>query len=142
MGSINKEIDDFIKAEEKAQKAAQLRGKHYTEYVEKVRRLKKMKQNEEAITLLYELIEVVEKESEVYKSYGIEWAVAPWYYEQLAIVFRKEKRFEEEVAILERHKEKNNGKSWTNIEERLKNAGILCEKQKKPRKNKRIEKEP
>jgi len=127
------ETDDLM-VEVKAQKAAHLRGKHYTEYAEKVRQLKKMEKNEEAITLLHELIEVVEKESEVYKSYGIEWAVAPWYYEQIAIILRKEKRFEEEVAILERHKEKNNGKGWTQIEERLKKARILWKKQKNQQK--------
>ena len=29
--------------------------------------------------------------------------VAPWYYEQLAIVYRKEDRHEDELAILERY---------------------------------------
>lgn len=31
------------------------------------------------------------------------WGVAPWYYEQLAILYRKEKQYLQEVAILERY---------------------------------------
>jgi hypothetical protein len=32
--------------------------------------------------------------------------VAPWYYEQLAILYRKEKQYQQEVAILERYASK------------------------------------
>lgn len=31
------------------------------------------------------------------------WGVAPWYYEQLAIIYRKEKQYRKEVEILERY---------------------------------------
>ena len=75
-------------------------GVHYTEYVEQVRQLKREKNHEEAIVLLYKLVDAVENESKVA---GHRWGVAPWYYEQLAIIYRKEKRYADEVAILERY---------------------------------------
>jgi hypothetical protein len=31
------------------------------------------------------------------------WGVAPWYYEQLAIVYSKQKRFSEELSVLQRY---------------------------------------
>ena len=54
---------------------------HSTAYVEDVEELKRRGQLDEAATLLLALIEAVEAES---RSDPI--GVAPWYYEQLAIV--------------------------------------------------------
>jgi hypothetical protein len=34
---------------------------------------------------------------------GQDWGVAPWYYEQLAILYRKGKDYSKEVEILERY---------------------------------------
>jgi hypothetical protein len=31
------------------------------------------------------------------------WGVAPWYYEQLAIIYAKEKRYADEIAVLQRY---------------------------------------
>lgn len=74
------------------------RGRHYAEYVDEVKELKRGGRLEEAAELLLDLIEVVEREAEVMK-----WGVAPWYYEQAAIVFRKLKAPEREVQVLERY---------------------------------------
>ena len=52
------------------------------------------------MALLLHLVNATETES---KAAGSGWGVAPWYYEQLAILYRKEKRFADEVAILERY---------------------------------------
>lgn len=73
-------------------------GKHYTEFVETVKQLKRKKRHAEAIELLWRLIDAAEEEARVES-----WDVAPWYYEQLAIVFRKEKDDEAELAILDRY---------------------------------------
>lgn len=75
-------------------------GGHYTEYVEHVKQLKAEDRNDEAIELLLRLVNETEKEA---KAHGKEWGVAPWYYEQLAVIYRKEKRYNDEVQILERY---------------------------------------
>lgn len=75
-------------------------GGHYTDYVERVKQLKSENRNEEAIKLLLKLVDETEKEA---KSQGKGWGVAPWYYEQLAILYRKEKQYDYEVEILERY---------------------------------------
>ncbi len=72
-------------------------GAHYTEFVPLIEWLKGHGREEEAISILLKLVDQVEGESE---RTGL--GVAPWYYEQLAILFRKQNRFPEEVMILER----------------------------------------
>lgn len=76
-------------------------GGHYTEYVDRVKQLKAAKRNEDAIKLLLRLVSEIEKES---IKRGKSCGVAPWYYEQLAIIYRKEKQYDKEVEILERYK--------------------------------------
>lgn len=75
-------------------------GGHYTDYVERVKQLKSEKRNEEAILLLLRLVDEIEKEA---KSKGDGWGVAPWYYEQLAILYKKEHQHDNELTILERY---------------------------------------
>ena len=77
--------------------AGYVRGRHFTEYVEAVKQLKRERRHEEAIALLLELVEATEAEAQA-EGYG----AAPWYYVQLAIIYRKDRRFDDEVAILER----------------------------------------
>ena len=72
-------------------------GEHFTEYVNDVRELKRQNRLDDASVLLLALIEATEAES-LEKS----WGVAPWYYEQLAIVRRKLRDRDGEIAILER----------------------------------------
>ena len=74
-----------------------LNGKHYTEYPDYIRELKKSGKYAEAETLLLEIIEIVEIESE-----KMNWGVAPWYYEQLAVIYNKLKMNNKEISILER----------------------------------------
>jgi hypothetical protein len=71
---------------------------HFTDFVDQVRYLKQQKRNEEAIALLEMLVGETEKEA---KSNG--HGVAPWYYEQLAGLYRKAKQYEEELRTLERY---------------------------------------
>ena len=71
-------------------------GKHYITYIEEVENLKRNGNLEEAERLLLELVKATEEENKKEKM-----GVAPWYYEQLAIIYRKQKYYDKEIAILE-----------------------------------------
>jgi len=73
------------------------KGRHFTTYVEEVKALKRKEQLEEAERLLLELVKASEAEDKVDKL-----GVAPWYYEQLAMLHRKRKDYAAEVEVLER----------------------------------------
>jgi len=73
------------------------KGRHFSEYPDQVRSLKRAGRLEEAERLLLNLIEATEAESRAEAS-----GVAPSYYEQLAIVYRKQKKKAREQEILER----------------------------------------
>ena len=73
-------------------------GRHYTFYVDVVRDLKRHGRLDEAEALLLRLVDAVEAEAAA-EGYG----VAPWYYEQLAIIYRKQKRYRDEVDVLTRY---------------------------------------
>ena len=94
------------------------RGRHYTDYVERVKQLKIEKRNKDAINLLLELIGKVEKEARTRRETG---NIPTWYHEQLAILYRKEKQYENEVQILERHERQTIklGKERTHLIDRL-----------------------
>lgn len=111
----------------KIRQAGTENGKHYTNTPDEVKRLKREGHNEEAIALLLESVQMTEKESE-YAGEG--WGVAPWYYEQLAILYRKQKWFKDEVAILERYERqpKARGNKPAKLAERLRKARLLVKK--------------
>jgi len=74
-------------------------GRHYTESVETVKQLKRDGRLEEAVALLLRLCDAAEREARAQN-----WpSPAPWYYEQLAIVYRKQGNYAAEVGILERY---------------------------------------
>ncbi|ADQ06468.1 HIRAN domain protein [Caldicellulosiruptor hydrothermalis 108] len=79
------------------EKPGYYQGKHYTEYVDLVKQLKSAGEYDKAEKLLIALVEAVESESKK-ENLG----VAPWYYEQLAIIYRRQKNLIKEVEILER----------------------------------------
>ena len=72
-------------------------GRHYTKYVEAVEELKRRNESQEAEKLLLSLVAATEAESNVKN-----WGVAPWYYEQLAIIYRQQQNPQQELKILER----------------------------------------
>ncbi len=78
-------------------KPGYIKGKHYTEFYNKVLDLKKTGKFDDAIKLLLQLVDATEAESK-----ADDTGVAPWYYEQLAIIYRKLNDYENEVSILER----------------------------------------
>jgi hypothetical protein len=73
------------------------KGRHYTEYVDEVQQLIRENKLEDAEKLLAELVNATEDEA-----HQNNWGVAPWYYERLALVYRKKKDTESEIGILER----------------------------------------
>ncbi len=76
-------------------KLGYLHGKHYTEYVEIIEQACRNGYYDTAEKILLSLIDVIERESRA-TGYG----VAPYYYEKLAIIYRKQKRTDEEINIL------------------------------------------
>lgn len=76
-----------------------VRGRHYTEWVETVRTLKREGRLDEAEALLLECCAATEREAKK-ERWGV---VAPWYYSELAIIYRKRKEPDKEKAILRRY---------------------------------------
>jgi DnaJ domain len=77
-----------------------VRGRHFTTYVEEVKELKRRREYEAAELLLLALVGATEAEDSVDRL-----GVAPWYYEQLAIVYGKRRDLDSEIAILERYEQ-------------------------------------
>jgi len=74
-------------------------GRHYSDYVDQVKALKRDEQRSaEAEELLIGLIDAVETEAAEKRV-----AMAPWYTEQLAIIYHQQQRYAAELAILERY---------------------------------------
>lgn len=108
--SILKKIHDKVIEVEYSQpiiKPGYYKGRHYTTYVDEVKNLKRDEKYEEAEKLLLELVNATEEENNNEKM-----GVAPWYYEQLAIIYRKQKNYQNEVSILERYKKQKPPKHW------------------------------
>lgn len=98
-------------------------GRHFTTYVADVEALKRESKLVEAEELLLELVAATEREDEIDKM-----GTAPWYYEQLAIIYRKRKEPAKEVAILERclgHDQRH--RLGQELPDRLKKARTLLE---------------
>ena len=95
---VKKDIQfEFIKSEPDS-KPGYFQNKHYTEYVEIVKDLKRANEYEKAEKLLLILIKAVEAESKANE------CVPAWgYYEELAIIYRKQKLYDKEIVILEQY---------------------------------------
>ena len=98
------------------------KGNHYSDFTDRVEQLVQEKKYEDAIKLLLTLVDATDKEAK--KSAE---GVASWYYEKLAVIYRKQKRYEDEVAILERleGQSKSPGALPKNLAERLIKARLL-----------------
>ena len=73
-------------------------GRHYSAFATAVRQLKRSGRLDEAIQLLLRLISATEAESAAEQC-----GVAPWYYEQLAIIYSKQRRPKDELDVLLRY---------------------------------------
>ncbi|MBH5144310.1 exonuclease domain-containing protein [Rhodococcus erythropolis] len=78
-------------------RAEHVRGKNFTVWVEPIKQLKRDDRLDEALELLLECVDVAERPGTL--GGGMP---APWYTEQAAIVYRKQKNFVAEVDILRR----------------------------------------
>ena len=96
--TIEDSLTEFQFKESQIREAGSADGLHFTEYVEQIKQFKREKRHQEAVELLLRIVDATEAESKVSGR-----GVAPAYYEDLAIIYRKEKRFADEVAILERY---------------------------------------
>jgi hypothetical protein len=117
--TVPREIKSVRNEQRRMGSAAKVAGKHYTAYVEHVKQLKRDGKNEEAIHLLLRLVEAVEAEARAANGH---WSIAPWYYQQLAIVYRKERQYEDEIAILKRYKRVAKPSEGDKLLERLSKA--------------------
>ena len=79
----------------------------------------------EAITILLQEIKAQEKDPRIHQ-----WGVAPGWYHQLAVIYRRQKDYHNEVNILERYlrQEQANGITDERMVERLEKAKALLEK--------------
>jgi len=73
-------------------------GLRHWDFVDQVTYLKREKRDEEAVALLIKLVAATEEEAKRDRL-----GVAPWYYEQLAGIYRRAKKFDDELRILERY---------------------------------------
>ncbi|MBN1181814.1 MAG: DnaJ domain-containing protein [Bacteroidales bacterium] len=89
--------------------------------------LKRAGRYNEAISILLEKIKMEERDNQINH-----WGVAPAWYHELAIIYRKQKDYENEVKILERYmaQEKAPGVMKARIAKRLEKAKILFEESK------------
>jgi hypothetical protein len=102
--------------------------RHYTTYLNEIKYLKSKSKYSDLENLLLELVNATEAESHA-EGYG----VAPAYYEELAILYRKQKEYSKEISILERFKKQKQSLGATNekLFERLEKAKELVTKEKK-----------
>ena len=129
VGEGSESIKKFVEEKRAKKQAGTVNGKHYTEYVEQAKQLKREGKHQETIELLLKLIDAVEREAKVHKSYGGDGFCAPGYYKQLAIIYRKEKRYYDEVAIIEQLTKQNNY-LHPDLSKRLQKARELRDKRK------------
>ncbi len=92
---------------------------HYSDAVETFKQLKREKRHEEAESLLLWCIEQTEREP--YDN------PAPWYYKHLAIVYRKDNRYDDGVQIIERYLNRASSPR-DDFPDRLRRAKELAEK--------------
>jgi hypothetical protein len=105
-------------------KPGYFRGRHYSTYVNEVTQLKRDEKIDEAERLLLVLLDAIEAENAAEKL-----GVAPWYYEQLAIIYRQRKDYAAEIRVLERADAQPHRKGPPMFAERLAKAKALLAKQ-------------
>jgi hypothetical protein len=121
---IEEKIDDLA-VKNPVKGVGYIRGRYLVTYVKDVKELKRAGEYESAEKLLLELVEAVEQVDKKEKC-----GVAPWYYEELAKIYRKWKDYDREVAVLERFAKQRHGRGVgpKKLIERLEKAKVLGEK--------------
>jgi hypothetical protein len=97
-------------------------GRYFTTYVNEVKAMIRDGREEEAERVLLGLVKATEQEGEAKG-----WGVASWYYERLAIIYRRRRDYGSEIAILERYSEHQKHFIPEDIQKRLERArGLLA----------------
>lgn len=107
----------------KSDQPGYLGEKHYLAFVEEVRKLKREGNFEIAKALLIRLLSAVEEESIITGH-----VKPPWYYNELAKIYRKQGDYESELSVLERYGYEKDG--FHIFSDRMKKAKRLLEKQR------------
>ena len=81
-----------------AERASQVRGRHYIQWVSTLDDLREQGDDEQALPLLLEIIEAAERAAQIQ---GLE--PPPGYTERAAVIYRRQGNLEAEVAILRRY---------------------------------------
>ncbi len=111
-------------------KPGKYKGQHFSTYVDEIDELKRAGNDEELERLLFALVDATEADSRANN-----WGVAPAYYEELAIMYRKRKDYASEVKILERYagQQKASGAGAGKLAQRLSGRGNLQRSSPPPR---------
>lgn len=86
------------------EKPGYFEGRHYSSYVLDIKDLKQKGDLNKVEELLLNLVNATESES-----IAENWKVAPFYYEELAKLYHKQKDYSKEISILERYTKQNCG---------------------------------
>jgi hypothetical protein len=100
---ITAKVDDLAVAQPTSG-PGYFQGRHYTAYVEEVKALKHNENSAPLESLLLTLVDAIEAEA-----HARQWPVAPWYYQELAVLYRKRKDYAAELAVIERYKHQPHG---------------------------------
>lgn len=120
---IQNEIDELGK-EKPISGTGYVDGRLYVTFVNDVKELKKLGEIEEAERLLLRLVVAMEEACRKNND-----GVAPWYYNELAKIYRKKKEYQKEVTILKRfsHQKHARGVGPKKLLELLEKARELAE---------------
>lgn len=122
---INKKMRELGKVNT-VDRPGNYQGRHYTTYLEEIKELKRSNSADELERLLLGLIDATEAQAKV-EGYGI----APYYTEQLAILYRKQGEYFKEIKILSRYiwaTQALHDQIGDGMVERLEKAKLLHEK--------------
>lgn len=101
MADIEREIRIREEDRRRFDELATYEGKSYFDWIPELDLLRAQKRDDEALAILLELIPIVE--SATTASYSTPWPHTPWAVERAAIILRRQKRLEEEIALLREH---------------------------------------
>lgn len=96
----------------------------YINITEQVKQLKRDREHDRALELLHWAMD--ETAAEVKDADTVAKSPAPWYFEHAAIVYRKEDRHDDEVAVLERYHDLASDRAKSELTERLERARELA----------------
>lgn len=95
------DFDAHEAAEAARTAAAMVDGRHYSAHAPTVKAMRKAGNDDEAAGLLLRLIEAVEREAAIPLAGG--YGVPPWYFDQLAIIYRKAGKKAEAELLMQRY---------------------------------------